>query len=155
MSENRLPSVTAEDWVSVLTGQHPERFDIPLIGTYVQGHIDRTGDSFRQLQRRSGDRVHHSIWDRLSKNVIKEFPKPPTIVAIAETLSLPETLVLLSIGQTLGLNVSLSTGPNIIPIPKEAEALNERQRRAVWDMIMAFLPPEGEGPRRGGRRPPS
>jgi len=137
--------------VSVLAGQHPERVDIPFIGTFVQGHIDRTGDSYRSLQKRSGNRVHHSTWERLAKNTIKEFPEPRTVRKIAETLSLSETIVVLSIAKTLGLEVSLSTGPNI-PIPSGAEALDERQRRVIWDTIMAFLPPVTEAQARASAR---
>lgn len=144
MSESGLPEVVAEDWVSVLAGQHPERRDIPDIGILVQRHIDRTGDSLRQLQRRSGDKVQHSMWDRLAKNTIKEFPKPDSIPAIAAALSLSETVVVLAIAKSLGVNVSFpSSGPQI-PIPANAEQLDDQGRRLVWDMITALLPPVTE-----------
>lgn len=140
MEETDLPEVAAESWVSVLMGQRPGRSEVPDIGTLVQGHIDRTGDSLRKLTDRSGGRVAHSYWDRLLKNTIKEFPRPESIEAIAAGLSLPESVVLLAIGKTLGVDVSSHSVPGI-PLPAGAEDLDDRGRRAVWDMVIALLPP--------------
>lgn len=142
MTDRGPPELVAEDWVSALAGQHPGA-EFPDIGTLVQADIDRTGDSLRQLQKRSSDEVGHSMWDRLAKNTIKEFPRPESIAAIASTLSLSETTVVLAIAKSLGLNVSLPTGPQI-PIPDRAEQLDDQGRRLVWDMIMALLPPVTE-----------
>lgn len=108
------------------------------IDELIRRHRDRTGASFMDMQRASGDKVLRQRWQQLAKgDGIKEFPEPDTIRAIAATLLADETDVVLGFASAVGLDVR-SSGP-AVPLPAGAEQLDDAQRKVLWETARVFL----------------
>ncbi|MGH3494774.1 MAG: hypothetical protein ACRDQ1_16275 [Sciscionella sp.] len=101
---------------------------------------DERGWSYRHLESRSHGMVRNQRWQQLATGErVKEFPAPATIVAIADTLEIDVTTVVLAAAASIGLGVSRHGSHLAQMLPSSADELSPEMRDAVLSVIRAAL----------------
>jgi hypothetical protein len=110
------------------------------INELIRARMDDRGWTYGQLEHRSKGKLTKGRWQQLGTQVrMKNFPEPDTIRVMARVLEFDEQTILLSVGASLGLEVSLR-GPMLAQlIPAGTDQLSERFRDAFLAILRAAV----------------
>lgn len=113
----------------------------------ITARIDERGWSYPDLERRSGGHLTKSRWQQLATGVrVAEFPKPASLMAMADALEVDITAVILATARSLDLPVS-SRGPDLAQLlPAGTDRLSARMRDSILTMIRAAVAETLTGP---------
>jgi hypothetical protein len=117
----------------------------------IRARMEDRGWSYGQLEHRSKGALSKGRWQQLGTQVrMKNFPEPDTLRVLARVLEVDETTILLSVGESLGLDVT-RRGPMLAQLlPAGTDQLSERFRDAILALIRAAV---AESWARGGEEP--
>lgn len=136
----------------------PDGESVPTLQQLVQARVDERGWSDGQLAARSGFKLSRNRWQQMRTGVrMTAFPKPPSILLIAEVLECDVTTVLLAIAQTLRMPVR-RRGPDLAYLlPAGVDRLPAPMTSAILGVIRAAvaLTLAGEETDEGGADKPS
>lgn len=91
--------------------------------------------SYPELSRDCGGAPTGKRIQQLVRDPIKNFPDPPTVVALAKGLRVPQRVVVLAAAESLGLDVH-DTSPRVLQLmPGGAGELSEEQAAAVAHLV--------------------
>lgn len=98
----------------------------------------RAGRTNPELARDCGSVFSDKRMQQLATGAFKEFPEPKTIRALATGLRVSETAVIMSIAESLELDVRRPNGGLLDLLPASASDLPENQARAIATLVYEF-----------------
>lgn len=129
--------------------------DGPDLAALIRAHQERTGESFRAMARRSGDRVHHQSLQGWATGAPRGFPKKQdTFAALADVLETDVTTVLLAFARSLGLDVRAAGPEESRVLPPTAAGLTERQREVLLSVLDVMVRSDADESAGEAGRPP-
>lgn len=112
--------------------RHAHSSDVPTIASLLNNYRDRTGASYKDMSRRSGDVLTVARLQQLATAPPKEFPKHTrTMEALASLLEVPLATIVLAFAAGLGMPVR-DSGPLLaLSLPPGTDNLTDRDRDAI------------------------
>lgn len=99
----------------------------------------RGGRSYTELERDCGGAPTSKRLQQLVRQPMKNFPDPPTVVALAKGLRVSQTAVILAAAESLGLDVG-SMMPRVVELmPAGARDLTEQQAAAIAHLVRTIV----------------
>jgi hypothetical protein len=95
--------------------------------------------SYADLSRDCGGYPSDKRIQQLATQAPKNFIDPPTVVALAKGLRVPQVAVVLAVAESLNLDVRRATPALLDRLPPGIERLSETQINAIAEMIRALL----------------
>lgn len=106
----------------------------------IRSRMEDRGWSYTDLARRSGQALTRGRWQQLGSGVQqRKFPDPTSLKAIADTLEVDITTVVLGAARTLGLNVRPNGAGMSQLLPDQTDRLSPRMRDAILAVIRAAV----------------
>ncbi len=128
---------------------------VPTLAELIGEKRDLRGYSYADLETRAGHTITRQRWQQLGSGArVKEFSEPDTIRAMAAALEVDESLVVLAMAKSIGLNVELGGAQSALArmLPASARDLTAEQRNAIVGMVRVigqsqsqYLPNKGQG----------
>lgn len=122
---------------------------MPDLATLIERHRDRTGESYEQMARRSGNVLDaNGVWKYATRKN-RQFPREAeTFYALATILRVDVTTVVLAMAASMGIEVR-RYGPRIAQLlPPDVDSLTPAQEQLVVDLVDSLL-----GQQRATRKP--
>lgn len=101
--------------------------------------MDETGDSYGDINRRSGDAISAQQVSKWLTKPIVEFPKPRTLGALADLLQVPVTTIILAFAVSLGLPVRQAGTTLEVTLPPGTDVLTPEDRAAIRGVTAALV----------------
>ena len=98
-------------------------------------HTMRKDRSYEDLAKSALSRQR---WQQLAEDPIKEFPKPDTIRAIASTLGVTESTVVLALAESLGIPMTQSSRVAAL-LPAGVDRLSDAALRALLTLMRELV----------------
>jgi len=111
---------------------------VPTLADLISEKRALRGFSYTDLEHRAGNVITRQRWQQLGTGVrVKEFSEPATIRAMAAALEVDESMVVLAMAKSVGLNVELGGAQSILArmLPAVARRLTAEQRNAIVGMV--------------------
>lgn len=107
--------------------------------------IHKSGRSYEQLAKDCGGVLTSQRLQQIATTPLKSFPAPATVRGLAIGLRISESVVVLAIAESLGLDVGRALPRLVELLPASASLLSDRQAAAIAEVIRAFAEREGGG----------
>jgi hypothetical protein len=106
----------------------------------IRARMDDRGWTYGQLEHRSDGQLTKGRWQQLGTQTrVSRSPEPDTIRVLARVLEIDETTIWLSVGESLGLDVT-RRGPMLAQLlPAGTDQLSDRMRDAILAIIRAAV----------------
>lgn len=111
--------------------------DVPTLRDLIQRHIDRTGQSMRQIGEHSG--VRHQTLSNWAAGEITEFPDPERIRRFASYTGYSEQTVVLAAAATIGLRVAAVGGQLVNSLPPGTDNLSVEDIDAIRAIVRQLV----------------
>lgn len=98
----------------------------------------KSGRSYEELAKACGGVLTSQRLQQIATTTPKAFPNAATIRGLARGLRVPESVVVLSIAESLGLDVARAVPRLVELLPASANEISERQAAAIAEVIRAF-----------------
>lgn len=122
----------------------PHSDDVPDIQTLLRRHRDTTGESYRDIARRTDDQIQHQQIARWLTAGPRSWPRDPrTIEQLARVLRVPVDVVVLAFAKSLGLDVRAASRATKSAVPG-ADRLTPQQRQVILSVVDAILDASGQ-----------
>jgi len=111
---------------------------IPTLKELIAEKRGLRGFSYGQLEARAGHAISRQRWQQLAtESRVKEFSEPATIKAMATALDADESLVVLAMAKSIGLNVDGGGAQSELAqmLPAAARTLTADQRQAILELV--------------------
>lgn len=108
-----------------------ESHDVPDIAALLIAYRDRTGQSYDDMERRTGDVIKSARLHNMVREPQRNFPEPRTLEALASLLQLPVATVVLAFARTLGLPVTDRSTRLAQSLPPGTDELTDEDRDAI------------------------
>lgn len=110
---------------------------VPTLRDLIQRHIDRSGDSQRQLGERSG--IRHQTLSNWMAGDIAEFPDPERLRRFAAYTGYSERTVVLAAAATIGLRVAEVGGRLVNSLPPGTDSLSVEDVEAIRAIVRQLV----------------
>lgn len=112
--------------------------DVPTIAALITAYRDATGDSYRDMARRTGDEISQATLQKLGTQPPRGFPKlPRTLELLAAVLDVPVMTVVQGFAAGLGLTVRPQT--DVMWLPPGTDRLTAGDRDAIRSVTRALI----------------
>jgi hypothetical protein len=111
---------------------------IPTLEELITNKRDERGYSYGELETRAGNVISRQRWQQLGSGArVKEFSEPATIRAMATALDVEQSLVVLAMAKSIGLDVELGGAHSVLAqmLPASARNLTPEQRNAILAIV--------------------
>lgn len=110
---------------------------VPTLRELIQRHVDRTGQSMRQIGDGSG--VRHQTLSKWAAGEITEFPEPERLRRFAHYTGYPEQTVVLAAAATVGLRVAAVGGQLVNSLPPGTDSLSVEDVDAIRSIVRQLV----------------
>lgn len=104
--------------------------------------IHKSGRSYEELARDCGDVLTSQRLQQIATTAPKAFPSADTIRGLARGLRVSESVVVLAVAESLGLDVARAVPRLVELLPASASSISDRQAAAIAEVIRAFTDPK-------------
>lgn len=107
--------------------------------------VHKSGRSYEELARNCGGGITSQRLQQIATTVPKAFPSADTIRGLARGLRVSESVVVLAVAESLGLDVARAVPRLVELLPASATALSDRQAAAIAEVIRSFTDEKAGG----------
>lgn len=100
--------------------------------------VHKSGRSYEELARDCGGGITSQRLQQIATTTPKAFPSADTIRGLARGLRVSESVVVLAVAESLGLDVARAVPRLVELLPASALSITDRQAAAIAEVIRSF-----------------